>query len=42
MASKDGEYLSDTELAEFATDLGLVDPAANSGDAADTTPLPLP
>jgi hypothetical protein len=30
--SDEGEYLSDAELAEFAADLGLVDPTA--------TPLP--
>jgi hypothetical protein len=40
--SEDGEYLSDAELAEFAADLGLVDPGAESGDPADTTTPPLP
>ena len=33
--SDDGEYLSDSELEEFAADLGLTDPA-------DTAALPLP
>jgi hypothetical protein len=33
--SEEGEYLSDAELAEFAADLGIVDPT-------DTTPPPLP
>jgi hypothetical protein len=40
--SQEGEYLSDAELAEFAADLGLVDPGAESGDPADTTTPPLP
>jgi serine protease AprX len=39
--SEEGEYLSDAELAEFAADLGLVDPGAESGDPADTTTPPL-
>jgi subtilisin family serine protease len=40
--SEEGEYLSDAELAEFAADLGLVDPGAESGEPADTTTPPLP
>ena len=40
--SEEGEYLSDAELAEFAADLGLVDPGAETGDPADTTTPPLP
>jgi serine protease AprX len=41
--SEDGEYLSEAELAEFAADLGLVDPGSTTaGDPVDTTALPLP
>jgi hypothetical protein len=40
--SDEGEYLSDAELAEFAADLGLVDPGAEIGDPTDTTTPPLP
>jgi hypothetical protein len=40
--AEEGEYLSDAELAEFAADLGIVDPGAESGEPADTTTPPLP
>jgi hypothetical protein len=40
--SEEGEYLSDAELQEFAADLGIVDPVAETGDSADTITSPLP